>query len=86
MNGKILMSKKHLTKALSRFDSVTRRRGGLGSEKEYMLNIPPAIANAVMVIFVDQVPEDGDTRIIREAMGELSYRFEEDNLPEEVEK
>lgn len=82
MNDKDLMSKNRLTKALARFDTVTRDHG-LGPPSSYMLTIPRAITSAAMVIFRDQIPEDNDTRIIREAMGKLQYRFQED-LKEEA--
>lgn len=77
MNDQRLMSKKRLTKALARFDSITKNHG-LGPPSSYMLTIPRAIIIAIMVIFRDQIPEDDDTRVIREAMGKLYYRFEED--------
>ena len=82
MNDDRPMSKKRLTKALGRFDPSIREHG-LGSKCWYMVTIPQAITVAVLVIFRDQVPEDDDTRVIREALGKLSYRFEED-LEEEA--
>ncbi|KKM08018.1 hypothetical protein LCGC14_1728100 [marine sediment metagenome] len=77
MDNEYLMNKQRLTEALARFDPITREHG-LGEQAEYMLNIPQAITIAIMVIFRDQIPEDDDTRVIREAMGKLYYRFEED--------
>lgn len=77
MNDQRLMSKKRLTDALARFDPVVKEHG-LGGPDLYMVSIPQSISFCAMMIFRDQIPEDNDTRIIREAMGKLHYRFRED--------